>query len=175
MSPVGTAQRRGVVRAVTAILSVIALGDAAFLATVNAGAAPASLNLGNAVSFAVLGGQSVTNTGPSVINGDLGVSPGTSITGFPPGAVNGTIHATDVVAAQAEADVTTAYNAAAGQAANTNLTGQDLGGLTLTPGVYKFDSSSQLTGKLTLDGQTSQTRGSSSRSAAPSPPPRIAR
>ncbi len=110
-------------------------------------------SLGTADSFAVLGGSTVTNTGPTVVNGDLGVSPGSAVTGFPPGTVNGTTHAADAVAAQAQSDVTIAYNDLAGRACNTNLTGQDLGGLTLTTGVYCFSSSAQLTGTLTLDAQ----------------------
>jgi type VI secretion system secreted protein VgrG len=93
----------------------------------------------------------VTNTGPTTIQGNVGVSPGTAITGFPPGSVNGTIYSAGTVAAQAQADLTTAYNFAASEPVMTNLTGQDLGGLTLTPGVYKFNSSAQLTGTLTLD------------------------
>lgn len=108
--------------------------------------------LGTAANFAVLGGSTVTNTGATVVAGDLGVSPGTAITGFPPGIVVGTIHSADAVALQAQNDVTTAYNALAALACNTDLTGQDLGGLTLTPGVYCFSSSAQLTGTLTLDG-----------------------
>ncbi|MEO6350724.1 MAG: ice-binding family protein [Candidatus Limnocylindrales bacterium] len=116
-------------------------------------AASSAIGLGTAGAFAVLGGSTVTNTGPSIINGDLGVSPGTAVTGFPPGIVNGTIHAADATAAQAQADLTVAYNNAAGQACNTNLTGQELGGLTLTAGVYCFDSSAGLTGALTLNGQ----------------------
>ncbi|HLX51314.1 MAG TPA: ice-binding family protein [Streptosporangiaceae bacterium] len=115
---------------------------------------PAPVSLGTASSFAVLAGSTVTNTGPSVITGDLGVSPGTAVTGFPPGmVVSGTIHAGDAVAAAAQADLTTAYNDAAGRAPDQDLTGQDLGGKTLTAGVYKFDSSAGLTGTLTLDGQ----------------------
>jgi len=118
------------------------------------GASPAlAQSLGTAASFAVLGGSTVTNTGPSVVAGDLGVSPGSAVTGFPPGIViGGTIHAADAVALQAQNDVTTAYNFLAGQACGTDLTGQDLGGLTLTPGVYCFSSSAQLTGTLTLNG-----------------------
>jgi hypothetical protein len=121
------------------------------LATTGATAASSAIDLGTAKAFAVLGGATVTNTGPSVINGDLGVSPGSAVTGFPPGIVNGTIHAADATAAQAQSDLTAAYNNAAGQACDTNLTGQDLGGLTLDAGVYCFDSSAGLTGDLTLN------------------------
>ncbi|MBA3942940.1 MAG: DUF3494 domain-containing protein [Herpetosiphonaceae bacterium] len=112
-------------------------------------------DLGTAASFAVLGASTVTNTGPTVVHGDLGVSPGTAVTGFPPGLVSapGTIHAGDAVAAQAERDALAAYNDLAGQACNVNLTGQDLGGLTLTPAGYCFSSSAQLTGQVTLDAQ----------------------
>jgi Ice-binding-like/PEP-CTERM motif len=111
--------------------------------------------LGTAQSFAVLASSTVTNTGPSVVGGDLGVSPGTAVVGFPPGSVTapGTIHAGDAQAASAQADANTAFNGLAGMSPNSNLTGQDLGGLMLTSGVYKFDSSAQLTGTLTLDAQ----------------------
>ena len=109
-------------------------------------------DLGTAKTFAVLGGSTVTNTGPSIVTGDLGVSPGTAITGFPPGSVvDGTIHLNDATAQQAQIDVTTAYNDLAGQACDTDLTGQDLGGKTLAPGVYCFDTTAQLTGDLILD------------------------
>ena len=109
--------------------------------------------LGSADSFAVLGGSTVTSTGNTILNGDLGLSPGTSITGFyPPGIVNGTIYNADPVAATAQADALTAYNYLAGEAPDQNLTGQDLGTLTLLPGVYYFSSSAQLTGTLTLSG-----------------------
>jgi type VI secretion system secreted protein VgrG len=111
------------------------------------------MSLGTAQTFAVLGGSAVTNTGPSVINGNLGVSPGLAITGFGPGVVTppGTIYAGGPVAAQAQADLTTSYNVLAGLAPLQDLSGQDLGGLTLTPGVYKFTSSAQITGALTLN------------------------
>jgi len=112
--------------------------------------------LGTAGNFAVLAGSTVTNTGSSVINGgDVGVSPGTAITGIPPGVIVPpfTEHAGDAVALQAEDDLTTAYNTAAGLAPTEDLTGTDLGGLTLTPGVYFFSSSAQLTGTLTLNDQ----------------------
>lgn len=109
------------------------------------------ITLGSAGSYSVLAGSAVTNTGPTVISGNLGVSPQSSITGFPPGLVLGTVHAADANALGAQADALTAYNSLAGVALTQNLTGQDLGGLTLTPGVYRFDSSAGLTGALTLD------------------------
>lgn len=117
------------------------------------GAEAASVNLGTAANFGVLGGSTVTSTGATAITGDLGVSPGSAITGFPPGLVNGTIHAGDAVASQAQADALAAYTVLAGLAFTQDLTGQDLGGKTLTQGVYNFDTSAQLTGTLILDGQ----------------------
>ena len=136
---------RGMGLLVLALLLALALASSA--------QAQAPVSLGTADDFAVLGGSTVTNTGPSVINGDLGVSPGTAVTGFPPGTVNGTIHAADAVAAQAQSDLTAAYIDAAGRACQVVLTGQDLGGMTLTHGVYCFSTSAQLTGTLTLDAE----------------------
>jgi hypothetical protein len=97
----------------------------------------------------------VTNTGNSTIRGDLGLSPGTAITGFPPGIVvpPGTIHATDAVALGAQNDATTAYNNLAGQACDFGPFGPtDLAGQTLVPGVYCYSSSVQNSGVLTLNG-----------------------
>lgn len=114
------------------------------------------VDLGTAGSFVVLGGASVTNTGPSVLNGDLGVSPGTSLTGFgSPAVVNGATHNNDGVASQAQLDLATAYDAAAAQPVlpADDLTGTDLGNRTLTSGVYRYSSSAQLTGALTLDAE----------------------
>lgn len=117
-------------------------------------AAQTPVNLGTASPFVVLGGQEVTNTGPSVLNGELGVSPGTSLTGFGlPAVVNGATHNNDAVAAQAQLDLTTAYNVAAGQAQTADLSLTDLGNRTLTAGAYRYTSDAQLTGPLTLDAQ----------------------
>ncbi|WP_092181682.1 ice-binding family protein [Devosia sp. YR412] len=105
-------------------------------------------------SFGVLGGSTVTNIGPTVINGNVGVSPGSAITGFPPGLVNApyTIYRTDAVAQQAQSDLTTAYNVLASRPTTADLTGVDLGGQTLLGGVYNFNGGAQLTGTVTLDG-----------------------
>src|SRR5438046_2224426 len=106
------------------------IGIAAFL--FGASAAFGQVPLGTAQNFAVLAGSTVTNTGTTVVNGNVGVSPGSSVTGFPPGVVTGgSIHAADATAAQAQSDLTTAYNTAAGMPCTTDLTGQNLGGLTL--------------------------------------------
>jgi hypothetical protein len=137
----------------TSILVAVILGVGALLAATLAGAATAP-GLGTAGSFAVLAGAGVTNTGPTVINGNLGTWPTPAISGFPPGVVNGTIHAADAVAMQAQSDLTTAYNSAAAQAPTTTYPGPtDLGGLTLTPGVYNTPTSFAITGALTLDAQ----------------------
>ena len=126
-----------------------------FVAPLQRATAQSAPTLGTAQSFAVLGASTVTNTGPTVITGNLGVSPGTAITGFPPGLVaGGAIHAADAVALKAQADNTAAYNNLASQACNfTYGVPTDIGGLTLVPGVYCFASSAGLTGTLTLDAQ----------------------
>jgi len=136
---------------------------------------PAAVNLGGACGYGVLAGATVTNTGPThIVNGDLGLSPGSSVTGFQdppantylgtgthtagPGLVSGIIHITDTPpspndAATAQTALTTAYNDLAGRTmpAPTTVAG-DLGGLRLAPGIYKSTSTLGITGTLTLDG-----------------------
>jgi hypothetical protein len=114
----------------------------------------AAVPLGTAANFAVLAGSTITNIGPTVIAGNVGLSPGTSISGFPPGIVTppSIIDDANATAATAETDLTAAYINAAGQTPTQILTGQNLGGLTLGPGVYFFSSGAQLTGTLTLTG-----------------------
>lgn len=117
-------------------------------------AGPINLDLGSASTFAVLAATTVTNTGPSVIQGNIGVAPGSAVTGDPyTQPLSGSVHAGDPAAAQAERDLTSAYNAAIAETGGISLTGQNLGGLTITAGVYVFTSSAQLTGHLILDAQ----------------------
>jgi hypothetical protein len=125
---------------------------AALICAASAASAQTAPSLGAAQSFSVLGGSTITNTGPTVVTGNLGLSPGTAVTGFPPGlVVGGTIHAANAAALAAQNSVTIAYNDLAARPCTQVLTGQNLGGLTLTPGVYCFASSAQLTGTLTLN------------------------
>ena len=137
-------------RLVPIVLLAVLLSAAPFYTT-SAQVAPP---LGAAQSFAILGSSTVTSTGPSTVIGDLGVWPGTAVTGFPPGTVTGgAIYLGVPPADQAQADTTTAYNILAGEPCPFNLTGQDLGGMTLAPAVYCFSSSAGLTGALVLDAQ----------------------
>ncbi|MEN3315477.1 MAG: hypothetical protein V7605_1711, partial [Acidimicrobiaceae bacterium] len=156
-------QARVHTRIALAVIGLATLGLASVgLALNGAGAAQGAIDLGTANTFAVLAGSTVTNTGPSVVSGDLGVSPGSAVTGFtgPPNGtiVNGTLHATDGPAQTAQSDLTTAYNAAAALTPCTDETGkvlgQDIGTVAtpLLPGVYCFSSSAQLTGSLHLSG-----------------------
>ncbi|MHB1774357.1 MAG: ice-binding family protein [Acidimicrobiales bacterium] len=110
--------------------------------------------LNDSSSFAILAYSTVTNTGPTVINGNLGLYPDglTSITGFPPGTVHGTTYAADSVAGNAQIDASNVFTQIQNEPIQTTLTGGDLGGLTLSPGVYKAPSSIGLTGTLTLNG-----------------------
>jgi len=126
------------------------------LTTAAMAAGEAPVNLGSAANFAVLAGSTVTNVpgDGTTITGDLGVSPGTAVTGFPPGVVVGTIHAGDPVAAQAQLDLTVAYNDAAGRSTAPITVSGNLGGMTLYPGLYKSTSSLAISsGDLTLDAQ----------------------
>jgi Ice-binding-like len=129
------------------------VGFATFLYGPRPALAATAPPLGAVASFSVLGGSTVTNTGPTVVTGDLGLSPGTSVTGFPPGSVvGGSIHQTDALASQAQIDAVTAYNDLAAQPCTTTFAvPTDLGGMTLTPGVYCFASSAAVTGALNLD------------------------
>ena len=114
-------------------------------------AAPA---LASAAGFVVLAGSTVTNTGLTTLGGDLGVSPGTAVTGFPPGTLTGSIHGGDPTSASAMSDLTVAYNDAAGRTVAPVTVAGNLGGLTLPPGLYKSTSSLAISsGDLTLDAQ----------------------
>jgi len=139
----------------TPLLAVI-IPITALLAAASALASPGAQTapgLGSAASFAVLGGTTVTNTGPTTIFGDLGVSPGSAITGQASITLTGAPHAADAVALQAQNDVRTAYDALAGQTCPAANNKTELGGQTLMQGVYCSTSSMGLTGTLTLDAQ----------------------
>jgi hypothetical protein len=124
--------------------------------TTSAVACQAPVPLNSAANFLVLAGSTVTNTGPTTLTGgDLGLSPGSAVTGFPPGTLTppAVMHVTDPIAAQAQLDLTAAYNYAAGVQGAAVLPG-DMSGLTFAPGVYKTASTVMLTaGNVTLDAQ----------------------
>src|SRR4051812_17392639 len=113
----------------------------------------ATVPLAGASTFAILAGSAISNTGATNITGDLGLSPGTSIGGFPPGILTGTQHINDAMANQAKLDLTTAYNDAAGRTSTQIVTlSGNIGGLTLSPGLYKSTSSLAISsGDLTFD------------------------
>ena len=135
--------------ATTLALALLSVGSTAFAAS------PPTVGLGTSAAFAILAGTpDITNTGPSTVNGDVGIHPAVAVSGFPPGTVNGTIHAGDAVALQAKSDLVTAYNDAAGRPVTTVVAAGALGGLTLVGGVYNAGGVSlNLTGTLTLDAQ----------------------
>ena len=114
-----------------------------------------TIDLGTATNFALLAGSGITNASAATrIIGDVGSSPTPTVTGLTQSQVHGTLYTqSDPATAQAQVDLTVGYNEAAGASCGTDLTGTDLGGLTLVPGVYCFSSSALLTGTLTLDGQ----------------------
>jgi hypothetical protein len=134
-----------------AIPAAIAITLVATTPAVAAG--PTAIDLGTASSFAVLGASAVTNTGGSVLNGDLGLSPDTLLKGFPPGTLNGGLHYTDAVAAGAQSDLTTAYVIAANLTPATTVGLSDLNGMTLVGGIYSGGALSlPVGGEVTLDG-----------------------
>ena len=138
-------------RAIAGVAGLVAAG--LLVAAPLALSAQAPVGLGTAGNFAVLAGSAVTNTGPSVISGSIGLAPGSSVGGFPPGIVlAGTTEVANGVALQAKNDLVTGYNDAAGRSSTATVSG-DLAGRTLTPGVYTSGSSLGLSGLLTLDAQ----------------------
>ena len=132
---------------------LIILSIAAFAAVLGCPTAGFASILDMADTFAVLAGSTVTNTGSSTVTGDIGVWEGSSVTGYGSITHTGALHEADLVAELAQSSLTTAYNGLAAMPFTSDLTGQDLGGLTLTSGVYNYDSSAQLTGTLNLDAQ----------------------
>jgi hypothetical protein len=112
-----------------------------------------TVSLAEANDFALLAGAAITSTGATNITGDIGLSPGTSVGGFPPGILVGTLHINDSMANQAKLDLTAAYNDAAGRTATDIVTlSGNIGGLTLTPGLYKSTSTLAISsGDVTLD------------------------
>jgi hypothetical protein len=128
----------------------IGLAVAVMFVSHDAPAAQVPVPLGSAATFGVLAATTVTSTGATTIDGDLGVSPGNTVSGAP--TVTGTTHLGDPIAAQAQADLLIAYNNAAGRTLDAVLVAGNLGGQTLAPGLYKSSSSLEISsGDLTLD------------------------
>lgn len=147
---------RGLLRMVVVLVTASIIG-APLVAVSSADATESTVELGAASSYSVLGHETVTNTGNTVIGGDLGVWPGTAVTGFPPGVIDangGHFHSADSSSAAAQSAVTTAYNDASSRQSGLTPYPADyqLGGLTFGPGVYPAGSSAQITGTVTLDG-----------------------
>jgi hypothetical protein len=137
-------------------MRALAVGFLGVVTFVGFGSSPAfaaatAINLGSATPYAVVAGTTITNTGSSVITGNIGLSPGTSITGFPPGLVSGTTGAASATSLAAQTSATAAYGVAAGATPFTTIAGGNIGGTTLSPGVYKAASAMQLTGPVTLN------------------------
>src|ERR1044071_6195763 len=132
------------------ILSSTGLGIPGVVST----AGQAGIVLGAAASYAVLAGSTATSINATTLNGDLGVSPGSAVTGFPPGTVNGNTHAGDSAAGLAEAALTVDYNDAKGRTLAPITVAGNLGGQTLAPGLYKSTGSLEISsGDLVLDAQ----------------------
>ena len=145
-----TFRLHGTAPILTCLLLAVALTSQHQSAT----AAELPVALGSAAGFGVLAGTTVTSTGATVVNGDLGLWPGTSVVGFPPGKVVGTLHVTDPTAKTAQGDLTTAYLDAAGRSTAPVTVAGNLAGQTLPPGLYKSTSTLGISsGVLTLDGQ----------------------
>lgn len=145
--------QRKVNRIAVLCMLLLAAGSTPAFAQSPAALPDGSVDLRSAANFAVLAGATVTNTGFTEVDGDLGVSPGTAVTGFGPGVVNGDIHAGVTASAQAELDLTTAYNDAAGRTNDPVSLAGNLGGMTLLPGLYTSATSLEISsGDLTLDG-----------------------
>jgi hypothetical protein len=133
--------------ATTVLFGVVAAPGA------SAAAGTSTVPLGTAASFAVLAGSTITNTGATTVTGDLGLSPGTAVTGFPPGQVTGATHIADAAAMQAKNDLAAAYDDAASRPATATVP-VELGGTTKGPGVYQSPAGTfGITGALTLDAQ----------------------
>jgi hypothetical protein len=144
------AKKRGYLKVPFRYLAVAAL----LHASIAAAQQQSAVVLGSAASAAVLSGTTVTNTGLTIINGNLGVWPGTAISGFGPGVVNGTVHAGDLAAQYAQGSLTIAYNDAAARTSTAIVAlAGDISGLTLAPGLFKSTSSLSLSGTVTLHGR----------------------
>jgi hypothetical protein len=139
------------VRHLTVVAVVVVL--AMLVSSTASWAQQAPVGLGTADEFAVLAGETITNTGPTTITGDVGLHPGSSVTGFSDVTLNGSLHLADAVAEQAKVDLVTAYNDAAGRTPSTTVA-TELGGQILPGGVYNSASGTfEITGQLTLDAQ----------------------
>jgi Ice-binding-like len=132
-------------------LAILAAGALALFPAVGAAAATAPVGLASASSFSVLAGTGITNTGPTTISGDVGTFPTPAETGFGSVTLGGADHAGDTVTQQAKTDLVTAYDQAAGSGPAVSVP-TELGGRTLTPGVYNATTLG-ITGTLTLDAQ----------------------
>lgn len=148
--------KRVIPRRLAGAIMTFSVAVVAMLTMASGAQAATAVGLGTLNSYGVLGGAGVTNTGPTVVNGDLGTAPTPTVTGFggaPNGTVNGVIHQADAAAAQAQDDLTTAYNDASGQGP-LNTIATELGGRVLTTGAYNSAAGTfGITGNLTLDGQ----------------------